>query len=81
MLRKCGAVTEVPAEDYLAAAPDPLAAAERPALQHLDVAHPRGAGDAPAGCQGRPEPVTAADQLEAAVHRLLCAARRGCPER
>jgi hypothetical protein len=27
------------------------------------------------------EPVTAADQLEAAVHRLLCAARRGCPER
>jgi hypothetical protein len=40
VLGECGAVTEVTPEDYLAAAPDPLAELEAAALQHLDAAHP-----------------------------------------
>jgi hypothetical protein len=40
VLGECGTVTEVPPEDYLAAAPDPLAEVEAQALQHLDDAHP-----------------------------------------
>jgi hypothetical protein len=40
VLAECGAVAEVDPEDYLAAAPDPLAIVEAQALQHLDQAHP-----------------------------------------
>ncbi|MGY5883188.1 DUF2470 domain-containing protein [Modestobacter lacusdianchii] len=40
MLGECGTVTELTPEDYLAAAPDPLAEVEAHALQHLDQAHP-----------------------------------------
>jgi hypothetical protein len=115
VLGECGAVTEVTPEDYLAAAPDPLAELEAQALEHLDGAHPeelallraRVPGAPRAGEVVRPlgldrygfrlrieqqrghadvrvhfaEPVTAPHQLGAAVHRLMCAARRGCPER
>ncbi|WP_369138272.1 DUF2470 domain-containing protein [Modestobacter versicolor] len=40
VLGECGTVTEVTPEDYVAARPDPLAAVEAHALQHLDEAHP-----------------------------------------
>jgi len=40
VLGECGAVTEVAPEEYLAAAPDPLAEVEAQALQHLVGAHP-----------------------------------------
>lgn len=40
VLGECGTVTEVQPEDYLAAAPDPLAEVEAHVLQHLDAAHP-----------------------------------------
>jgi len=40
VLGECGTVTEVPPEEYLAAAPDPLAELEAAALQHLAGAHP-----------------------------------------
>ena len=40
VLGECGTVTEVAPEEYLAAAPDPLAQVEAQALQHLDGAHP-----------------------------------------
>jgi hypothetical protein len=40
VLGECGTVTEITPEDYLAAAPDPLAGVEAHALQHLDEAHP-----------------------------------------
>jgi hypothetical protein len=116
VLEECGAVTEVAPEDYLAAAPDPLAAVEAQALQHLDDAHPGelallrsrvpsawlADGDVvrPLGldrCGFRlrieqrsghrdvrlpfVEPVTTPEGLGPAVHRLVCAARRACPER
>ncbi|MCZ2828974.1 DUF2470 domain-containing protein [Modestobacter sp. VKM Ac-2986] len=40
VLGECGAVTELDPEDYLAAAPDPLAEVEATMLQHLDESHP-----------------------------------------
>ena len=40
VLREGGAVAEVEPEDFLAAAPDPLAGVEAAALEHLDTAHP-----------------------------------------
>lgn len=40
VLGEGGTVTEVDPDDYLAALPDPLAAVEGQALQHLDIAHP-----------------------------------------
>jgi len=40
VLGECGTVSELAPEDYLAAAPDPLAEVEAQALQHLDEAHP-----------------------------------------
>ncbi|MBB3675202.1 DUF2470 domain-containing protein [Modestobacter versicolor] len=116
VLGECGTVTEVAPEDYLAAAPDPLAAVEAHALQHLDEAHPEdlallrsrvpgrwlAKGDVvrPLGldrCGFRlrieqrsghrdvrvpfAQPVSTADELGRAVHQLMCATRRGCPER
>jgi hypothetical protein len=116
VLGECGTVTEVTPEDYLAAAPDPLAEVEAQALQHLDDAHPEelallrarvpaawlADGDVvrPLGldrCGFRlrieqrrghrdvrvpfVEPVAAADELGPALHRLMCATRRACPER
>jgi hypothetical protein len=116
VLGECGTVTEVAPEDYLAAAPDPLAEVEAHALQHLDAAHPEelallrswvpgrwlSDGDVvrPLGldrCGFRlrieqrtghrdvrvpfAEPVSSADELGPAVHRLMCAVRRTCPGR
>jgi len=40
VLGECGTVSELTPEDFLAAAPDPLAEVEADALQHLDEAHP-----------------------------------------
>jgi Protein of unknown function (DUF2470) len=40
VLREGAAVVEVAPEDFLAAAPDPLAGVEAAALEHLDAAHP-----------------------------------------
>ena len=40
VLGECGDVTELDPEEFLAAAPDPLAEVEAQALQHLDESHP-----------------------------------------
>jgi hypothetical protein len=117
VLGECGTVTEVTPEDYLAAAPDPLAEVEAHALQHLDDARSEELALLRARVPGawladgdvvRPlgldrygfrlrieqqrsghrdvrvpfaEPVTTADELGPAVHRLMCGTRRACPER
>jgi hypothetical protein len=115
VLGECGTVTEVTPEDFLAATPDPLAAVEAHALQHLEDAHPeelallrsrvpgryledgdvvRPLGLDRCGFRLRIEqraghrdvrvpfaaPVDTADDLGPAVHQLMCAARRACPE-
>ncbi|MCZ2816201.1 DUF2470 domain-containing protein [Modestobacter sp. VKM Ac-2984] len=116
VLGECGTVTEIDPDAFLAAVPDPLAAVEAQALQHLDVAHPEeldllcsrvpaawlGQGDVvrPLGLDRYgfrlrieqrsghrdvrvpfADPVTGADDLGPAVHRLICAVRRACPGR
>jgi hypothetical protein len=40
VLGECGSVTELDPDDYLAAAPDPLAEVEATMLRHLDESHP-----------------------------------------